>query len=186
VVRKYQKAVASLCDVKHNSNDFRTADALLRAWLVPPAAPPALDTSIPSVAFASAIGTGARLHVATNGLDQADLIDSVRHAFVRKAVRALTHLAAHPTDAGALRNAPNGGVSFSCRILRAGVQLDEVSGRRWHLKTSGGWTTTEVAARIYFDVAQIGQERFVLVFYCGPHPKDGEYKVVVDVGPAAP
>jgi hypothetical protein len=195
VVRKYQNAVASLCDVKHNPNEFRTADALLRAWLVPPAAPPALDTSIPSVAFANAIAAGARFHVAAKGLDQADRVDPLRHAFVRKAVKALTHLAAHPTDAGALRNwgtdhgveyAPNGAVYFTCRILRAGTQVAEVTDRRWHLKSSGGWTTTEVAARIYFDVAQVGQERFVLVFYCGPHPKDGEHKVVVDVGAASP
>lgn len=70
--------------------------------------------------------------------------------------------------------ATNGQVTYKYRGSSGSETCD---GRTdWHLK-EGDNTTRESAARIYFARVEFSSGTRVVVFYVGPHPKDGERAV---------
>lgn len=187
VNRKYKKAVAALCKLEIEPKTFREDDKVLYAWLVPPTSE-AASALLPRAAFAAALAAGAKFIVADGALDSADKLSVHRHRFVERSVTALDECARDPAAAGIPREwestrglafAPNGKVVFKYRLMRGGVCV-KTARTQWHLK-SGDATSRESAARIYFTIEIVGEDRYVVVLYCGPHPDPGEYTVIANL-----
>lgn len=184
VGRKYRKALHRqyACRLEHEPNEFRRDDQLLRTWLRGPAAAASPSAKLPSVAFSEAAARSGHLLLADNCLVRADEIAEHRFAFAARAADVLSELANAQCETGErldewfqkreLNYANSGQVVYSYpRIGEAGGPIRSYA----HLK-SGDRTTPQSAARIYFDIVESSAgKRFVVVFYCGPHPADGGY-----------
>jgi len=182
--RKYRRSVAPYVDFCCEPKKFRIEDQQLRAWLVPPTAV-ASQWVAPRQAMTNASKQSVHLVIADGALDHADELASHRRRFVNLSADLLARYA-NREDLGPLREwkrrhqvdfAANGRVKFDYSVSAAGTKRS--GSTEWHLK-EGDNTSRESAARIYFERADIGGAIKVVVFYVGPHPKDGTYVALVD------
>lgn len=160
------------------SKDFRKNDVKLREWLAPPPPAPIFCPESPKKSFENIQATHPSVVFADGALDAADNLAVHRWSFVSRAAQLLADQAAGK-KVGSPREwhqryqvlyARNGNVIYK-------YDLPGNHGRKqtdWHLK-EGDATTAEGAARVYFDLVEVFHRPYVLVFYVGPHPKDGTY-----------
>lgn len=179
--RKYRKSIAQVVDLCCEPKKFRVEDQLLRDWLVPPEKA-VVQFNAPSISFAAAAGRAADLVLHASALNVADQIRELRWPFISRAADILARIAGGE-DCGPMREwkakyavdyAQNGRIVYKYTINSNGKN---VSGEtQWHLK-DGDRTEAAGAARVYFAVADVSNVTKVLVFYVGPHPADGTYRV---------
>ncbi|MCB9376702.1 MAG: hypothetical protein H6515_12670 [Microthrixaceae bacterium] len=117
----------------------------------------------------------------SGALDTANRLDESRWAFAAKSADLLRNHADGGSDLGPFREwQANHGVAFAAngRVeyrYRASTRTDRYNRpSQWHLK-AGDRTSPELAARIYFTVAELDGRSIVLVAHVGPHPSDGSY-----------
>lgn len=179
--KKYRRSIERLVDLCCEPKKFRVEDQLLRDWLVPPENAVA-QFSAPRASFESAAFRAANLIFHASALNAADEIRELRWPFISRSADILARVACGE-DCGPMREwkaryavdfAPNGRVRYKYTIVDNGR---DVSGEtEWHLK-EGDRTEAAAAARVYFAFADISNVSKVLVFYVGPHPSDGTYRV---------
>ncbi len=160
------------------TKDFRKNDAKLREWLAPPPPAPISCPDSPRKSFENIQATHPSVVFADGALDDADNLAGHRWSFANRAAQLLADQAAGK-DVGPPREwhqryqvhyARNGNVVYK-------YDLPGNQGRKqtdWHLKEGDG-TSAEAAARVYFDFVEVFRKSYVLIFYVGPHPKDGTY-----------
>ncbi len=183
VVRKYLKAIPPNVNVVYVAKKFRFEDQQLREWLAPRDRVPGVILK-PSDAFRVAERRSSRLILHPNALQHADEIDKIRWEFTTLAADLLARDAAGDAKIGSCREwnsrhgidfAANGQITYVCTL---DVHGDTCTLRtQWHLK-AGDKTTASRAARVYFG--HVDSEiygRFTVVFYVGPHPRDGTYSL---------
>ncbi len=184
VVRRYKKNIGDLVDIEYEAKTFRENDLQLKEWLQP--TPVAVVQPLrPSEAFANALAGCENLIIARQALAAVDEIHQRRWAFIQSASMLLRRHA-QGEDLGPMRDweaqfgvafAANGQVSYCCDVPS---RKHKWPASEWHLK-EGDKTSADDAPRIYFDVLEIDGQRRVIVSYAGPHPKDGEYTVTIDI-----
>lgn len=192
VNKRYVKSIESLgVRVACERKEFRSEDPILRAWLSPPSGVSRhVDQLLPSQAFADASARQQRLHIVNGALNESNNLDPLRHPFCNNAAKALEAYASSGGSTGAgladwfrgyqVDYAANGQVSFTYDAhLGSNHVRDRYS--EWHLK-QGDRTTREKAARVYFHNIRLEGDFHVIVFYCGPHPDDGNHHVQADLG----
>lgn len=185
VHRKYRKSVESLVQFTVEPKKFRFEDKQLRDWLVPPDRP-ILVHKRPSEAFLDVAAQSPNLILHPDALKFADELAEHRWSFANNAAVLLGRYAqgddVGPTQDWTARHgaahATGGKVSFSCEVSTPDETRRGSSDR--HLK-AGDNTTRESAARIYFDRVGMAQDSYVIVFYVGPHPDDGQRAVTITI-----
>jgi hypothetical protein len=184
--RHYRKNVAPLVEFSLEPKKFRIADQQLRDWLVPRSRA-AVTIPRPSEAFREAAAKAMRLILAPRALECADDLVEHRWRFAKLAADLLGDYA-NGEIPGALTSwksshgvafAANGRVTYRYEVNFGSAERHKDSSS-WHLK-EGDNTTKESAARVYFAPIKCSQGRYVLVFYVGPHPDNGEYVTVIDL-----
>jgi hypothetical protein len=130
----------------------------------------------PSERFITANLRSSRFVVAEGAITSVNEIAHHRYSFIERAVSALAEIAEGRqigsfdtffTTKG-LNFASSGGITVTPEIWRNGERIASQPTNH-HLK-QGDATTRVAAVRLYFDVIQDGDERFVVVLYAGPHP----------------
>jgi hypothetical protein len=183
--RKYRKTIAPFVDLKYTPKKFRVDDQQLMAWLIP-VDQGATTYEKPRTAFLQAAQHTSRLVLHPDALKRADELPEHRWAFAGLGAALLARYANGEIQ-GAIRRweadhgikfAVNGRVRFKYRVT-CGTE-HHVSKTEWHLK-EGDNTTRESAARVYFDRVEFSTGVWVVVFYVGPHPPDGEYDVALTI-----
>lgn len=130
----------------------------------------------PSERFIAATHRTARFVVAEGAITCVDEIAHHRFSFVERAVSALEEIADGCNigsfdkffTAKGLNFAASGGITVTLEVWRNGKRVASQPTNH-HLKQGDG-TTRVAAVRLYFDVIQDGDDRFVVVLYAGPHP----------------
>ncbi len=179
IVKKYQRTVKSLVQLRLVVKEFRPEDRQLREWLVPNDAV-APERVRPSEAFTAARQRAANLAIHEGALAHADEIAEHRWGFAKNSVDLLVRYAngeqlGPPRDWKAVHGvdfAGNGRVAYKLSVTCGTETCRQRS--EWHLK-SGDRTTRESAARIYFARVELPSGVKIVVSYVGPHPDDGEY-----------
>lgn len=179
--RKYRKSVEPFVSFCCEPKKFRFHDQLLREWLVPKAA---IEPTYgrPSDAFREAATRAPLLILHSDALLSADELAEHRWKFATLASNLLERYAkgeklAPPREwkaAYGVDFAANGRVSFKLTPRSGAAPLVCF----WHLK-EGDNTSRQSAARVYFARIEFEARVWVIVFYVGPHPDDGEYSVEV-------
>ena len=183
--RHYRKSAERFVRFTVQPKKFRFEDVQLREWLVPPDRPE-VEHKQPSEAFLDVVANSPNLILHPDALRFADEMAEHRWPFANNAA-ALLGRYAQGDDLGPARDwkanhgvdsATGGQVRFRYEISTAGAAS---TGRSyWHLK-AGDNTTRESAARIYFERVVLAQGAYVIVFYVGPHPDDGERVVYIKI-----
>jgi hypothetical protein len=180
--RKYRKNVQGFVTFTVEPRKFRAEDRQLRDWLTrrDPAEESPRTWPAPETAFLDA-ATSPSLCLLSGALDTANRLDESRWAFAAKSADLLRNHADGGSDLGPFREwQANHGVAFAAngRVeyrYRASTRTDRYNRpSQWHLK-AGDRTSPELAARIYFTVAELDGKSIVLVAHVGPHPSDGSY-----------
>jgi hypothetical protein len=179
--RKYRKCAAVHVTFCCEPKKFRFEDQQLREWLVPKSKV-AVKNGKPSDAFRAAAAQASLLVLHPDALKFADDIVEHRWEFATLGANLLARYALGE-QLGPLRDwkpthgvdfAANGRVAFKYKG-QCGTESRE--GRtEWHLK-EGDNTTRESAARVYFVRVEFTSGARVVVFYVGPHPKDGDRSI---------
>ena len=133
-------------------------------------------SELPSKYFADARLRSSRFVVAEGAITCVDEIAHHRFSFVERAVSALEEIADGCNigsfdkffTAKGLNFAASGGITVTPEVWRNGKRVASQPTNH-HLKQGDG-TTRVAAVRLYFDVIQDGDDRFVVVLYAGPHP----------------
>lgn len=184
LARNFRKSIEPLVDIQYTAKKFRLNDQQLVSWLVPRN----IDQEefvAPADALAEAVLKAKRLVAANGALDHANKLAKHRWKFANRSADLLARYA-EGEDLGPLRDwkkrhgvdfAANGRVRYTYTVTSKGEDIRGTT--EWHLK-EGDKTSTKSAARIYFEFVTVAGEERVLLFYAGPHPKDGSYSVYID------
>lgn len=127
-----------------------------------------------------------RLIIANGALDSCEEVAHFRRSFIINSANALRDLCARNGMVGPLSEyfssrgldfASTGGSTTKLEVFRGNERLYYESSN-YHLK-QGDSTTPQAAARVYFQAFSLGGDYYVVVLYCGPHPK-GDFSNVVE------
>jgi len=131
-----------------------------------------------------------RLILAPTALRQADAVSQARLPLATRAAYALADWAEKGGVVGETMSsyfkrlagvefAETGPVGYSYQAFFGEMEV-HCEYTKWHL-LSGKRTNRDNALRIHFLRFEFKDTVYVPVFFCGPHPNDGDYKAKVDI-----
>ena len=180
--RQYTRELKKVASLDCNSKEFRDNDQAINDWLAPAQAIQNVATLVPpSAAFVAESGACPYLILMPGCLKNADDLSQQRWPFASAAAKLLARLArsenvGNPRDWKEKYGAAysrNGGVFYDYVFEFAGYRCAK-NRVDIHLK-DGDYTERTNCARVYYDTCYTDQDKFVLVFYVGPHPLDATY-----------